>query len=205
MRRRRRVGDGRRFPGYAGCIGCGGGSGGGGECSIGLGGGGAAGSNAASALSMYPHSFVGFAGCDPSGRENFSGSGTYTAAGLEAAVTVTPHASNDCSSSPLPGSLTSQTVSAMRPLHFEVDVKDSSSMSSQTTYRSGVPATIFAPTTGFVTEMVSMVTAAPPLRTEDHARTAYEPGIGAGATEEAEVGACSSSAASCPNRSASRT
>ena len=52
-------------------------------------------------------------------------------------------------------------------------------MSSQTTYRSGVLDNL-RPDHGFVTEMVSMVTAAPPLRTEDHARTAYEPGIGGG-------------------------
>ena len=54
----------------------------------------------------------------------------------------------------------SHTASATTPLHLEVDLKDASAISSQTTNRRGVPATIFAPTTGFSTVMVSMVTGA---------------------------------------------
>ena len=97
----------------------------------------------------------------------------------------------------------SHTASATAP-HLEVDLKDASAI-SHTTYRSGVPATIFAPTTGFLTVMVSMVTGAPSLIIEAHARTAYEPGTGAGeATSEEEAAACSSSAASCPSQAASQ-
>ena len=159
-------------------MGCGGGSGGGGEYSFGLGGGGAAGSNAMSALSMYPQCFFGVAGCDPSARVKSLGSGTYTSAGVEATVTVTPHAWNVLSS--FSGSLMSHTASAITPPHLEVDLKDASAISSHTTYRSGVPATIFAPTTGLLTVIWSMVTGAPSLSIEAHARTAYEPGSGAG-------------------------
>ena len=80
MRRRRRVGDGPRFR-ARGLHRLRRRKRGGGEYSIGLGGGGAAGSNAASALSMYP-TLRRLRGLRSVGEGDPSGSGTYTAAGL---------------------------------------------------------------------------------------------------------------------------